>query len=63
MNIIVKCPQCGHNVLARSGAEYTSEMVTTEAKTCPGCQTSLKIEIKIKATAIKEEKKAEPSTT
>ena len=61
MNFIVKCPGCGHNVLARSGAEYTSEIITTESKTCPACKKSLRVEIKIKATLI-EEKKAEPST-
>ena len=47
MQTIVRCPNCGKSILAKTGAGPTSETVTTELKTCTGCQKKLEISVRI----------------
>lgn len=56
MQIIVKCPQCGRHILVKAGGGFTSEIVLSETKICPGCSNSVDIDIKIKAKIQKPEK-------
>lgn len=54
MQLIVKCPSCDHNLLARAGSGISSEVVVNETKQCPSCGKKVDIQIKIKATVAKE---------
>jgi len=56
MQVIVKCPQCGRPILAKTGGGPATETVLNESKTCPGCASTVEIEIKIKAKIQKPEK-------
>jgi len=56
MNIIVKCPNCGKSILATPNkGGPVSEVITTEQKTCTGCNKLLEIHIKIVARTVKPE--------
>jgi predicted nucleic acid-binding Zn-ribbon protein len=56
MNIIVKCPECGRSVLATPNkGGPVSEVITTDRRTCLGCNKTLEIQIKIVAKIVKPE--------
>lgn len=56
MQLIVKCPECGKSILATAcKGGPVSEVITTDRRTCGGCNKTLEIQIKIVAKIVKPE--------
>jgi predicted RNA-binding Zn-ribbon protein involved in translation (DUF1610 family) len=56
MQMILRCPNCGKSLLARTSPSPTSEIISTEAKTCTGCNKKLEISIRVYVKVVEPEK-------
>lgn len=55
MQIIVKCPGCGHRTLGKIETDTSSDFVANDVKKCGSCGITLRIHVHIKVTQEKAE--------
>lgn len=53
--IVMRCPVCGKGLLAKTGDTVTSEVITTNKKTCTGCGKTLEIKVRVTVEEVKAE--------